>query len=161
MLTTKYLNKIIFTSAMVMLMILVSACGSGQSNKNSVVKPSRGENFLPAGKYQFSLYDSTDNKLAELELNVETSDTVGFSGSSTVTKTYTENFKGSSSLNSGKFTGEYNRYDKKKAVVNMNPSTYDNNVYITLQLGGKIITGSWSFSTIAGVMNHGKVTQSK
>lgn len=154
------LNKIFFTSAIAMLIILISACGSGQSNKQHGVKPNPGAG-LETGRYKFSLYDSTDNALAELELNIETSDSAGFSGTSAVTKAYIENFKGYSNLNSGKFTGEYNYHDKKIAVVNMNPGTYDNNVYLTLTLGGKEITGTWSYSTFSGVMNHGKVKQIK
>lgn len=156
--TKNNLALIMFTSLFVM---FVSACSSTKGAKDPVEKPVTGSSTLEAGIYPLSLADSVDNVLVELELNIITSGSTGFSGTSKVTKIYSDSFKGYGNLDGGNFTGSYNKYDSSMAVINMNPSAQDNNVFLALHIFGKNITGTWSYSTFAGVTNKGKVSQIK
>jgi hypothetical protein len=141
--------------------IFVSACSSTKTAKDPVEKPVTGSSTLEAGVYLLNLTDSVDNVLVELELNVITSTSAAFSGTSKVTKVYSDSFKGYGNLSGGNFTGSYNKYDNSVAVINMNPNTQDNNIFLTLYVFGKNITGSWSYSTFTGVTNKGSVIQIK
>jgi hypothetical protein len=139
--------------------ILFISCSSGKITKNPVEKPSTGAAALEKGIYELGLLDSSGGKLVELELNVDVSDSTGFSGTSKITKVYNNAFKGFGNLTGGSFTGSYNKFDSSIAVINMNPNAQDNNIYLTLYVFGKNITGSWSYSTFTGIANKGTLVQ--
>lgn len=156
--TKHNLTLVMFTALFV---IFISACSSTKRTNDHVEKPVTGSSILEAGVYPLNLTDSVDKALVELELNVITSDSTGFSGTSKITKVYSDSFKGYGSLSGGNFTGGYNKYDRSIATINMNPNTQDNNIFLTLYVFGKNITGIWSYSTFTGITNKGSITQIK
>jgi hypothetical protein len=143
--------------------IFITACSSGKISKET----GETNGIITKGRYNLILHDSTDNFLLELELNVRAADSSVFSGSTKITKTYSENFKGYQNISrSRNFTGRHNVFDKNTVTINLNPGTEDSNIFITLntvsnKTGGDEITGKWSFSTFTGVINTGRVSLGK
>lgn len=55
-------------------------------------------------------------------------------------------------IGSGNFTGTF---DGASLFINLNPDMADNNVILSGMFSGNSIRGEWSWSGIAGVINHG------
>ena len=126
------------------LFMLFNACSSSTGKNTS---------SSPAGKYNFTMYDSTGKALLDGEINITRNDT-SYSAGISITKKHND-FYGYGNMQSAK---NYSYYNNKEKVlfINMNPSSTDDNIYITLNYTGKSLTGKWNHTTIAGEKGNGK-----
>lgn len=154
-------SKITLIPAMLisLVAIFLTSCSSGKLPKDPVERSTTGPAALERGVYGFTLLDSSGAALVELELDVVPQQGREFSGISKITRTYSDYFKGYGNLTGGSFTGSYNKFDSSIAVINMSPDAQDNNIFLTLHIFGKYITGTWSYSTFTGITNRGTLLQ--
>lgn len=126
------------------LLLLFNACSSGTDKTTS---------SSPTGKYKFTMYDSTGITLLDGEMSITGTDT-SYSVGISIAQKY-NNFYSYGNMQSAK---NYSYYNKKEKVlfINMNPSSTDDNIYITLNYTGKSLSGKWNHTTIAGDMGKGE-----
>ena len=134
----------------IFIVLLFHACSSGSKEYSG--------SSSPRGKYNFTMYDSTGKTLLDVEMNVTGNDTSYYAGIS-ITKKHND-FYSYGNMQSAK---NYTFYNKKEKVlfINMNPSSTDDNIYITLNYNGKSLSGKWTHSTIAGEKGRGEFIAEK
>lgn len=110
------------------------------------------------GEYEFVMYDSLNTRLIGGKLTFRTNDTV-HTAEIDIEHEY-KDFYSHGNMKSGK---NYMHYNKNSGIIfiNMNPSSTDDNVFITLTATGGKLTGTWTHSTIAGEMGKGTFTAKK
>jgi hypothetical protein len=130
------------------MLIAFSAISCSSSNESS--------NFIfSAGKYKFSMTDSTGKKLADGSLNVKTYSGNDISGTYEFTNIYVKDFPGLSAMD-GEFSGTVNKAEKR-VFINTNPKIADSNVFWNLDIKKSSLSGEWVYSVFRGTGNKGKV----
>jgi hypothetical protein len=108
---------------------------------------------LISGKYNYTMTDSTDNKLIEGVLIFTGYDNEKISGTYTKDKVFNDSFPGFKSMK-GSFNGNVD-VNEKKAFINTNPKIADNNILINFAIMKDSLAGRWTFSTMRGTMATG------
>ena len=109
---------------------------------------------LLSGKYNYTMTDSSDNKLLEGIIKFTEFDNEKIGGIYTKEKIYNDSFPGYYSMK-GSFSGTID-VTEKKVFVNANPKLADNNVFINFEIKKDSLIGKWTFSTMKGVAGNGR-----
>ena len=126
---------------------LLQGCSSGDSAAST-----------PTGKYEFVMFDSLNTMLLDGTLAIKHTDTV-YTSEIIINQKYSD-FYSFGNMKSGRIYTHYNK-DAQIIFLNMNPSSMDDNIFITLTPSGNKLIGTWTHSTIAGEMGRGKFTAQK
>lgn len=125
-------------------------------NKEIMVSPFV-EAFL--ADYDYTLTDTSGNKLIDGTIVMKVYEEPEFTGTYTRRTSYVDNFQGLNSL-SGKFSGNLDE-KKKTGFINMNPKLADNNIFLNFKIYSDSLSGTWIYSTMAGVKNRGNFIATK
>jgi hypothetical protein len=137
-----------------LILVIINAISSGCSG-GSTVNPTP----VLEGKYNFIMYDSLEKKLLNGELTFSRNADSTYSTGFTIFNKY-KDFQSYGNTQTSKIQTNYNN-DLKKVFLNMNPSSQDDNLYITLDLRYNKLEGEWTHSTIAGDKGKGNFTAKK
>ena len=147
-------KSVMFVKALILLPLFMSlpvlqACSGGNQSVTS---------SSPAGKYEFVMYDSSDSRLLDGMITLRKTDTT-YVSDITISNKYAD-FYSYGNMKSAKNYTHYNK-NEKTLFINMNPSSTDDNIFITLTSSGNELNGNWTHTTIAGDMGKGKFTAKK
>ena len=145
-----FTKNIIITLLITLPIITLGACsGSSSNTKRSKVE----------GQYKFTMYDSLSNKLLNGDLYITKENDSSYKAGLDIKNKYKDFY----SYGNMKTTNTYMNYRKLDGIVfiNMNPSSTDDNLYITLKFKSNKLDGEWSHTTIAGNKGRGEFTAKK
>ena len=146
----KTLKALSILLILIIINAISSGCSGGNTNKSSP---------LLAGKYKFIMYDSLENKLMDGELIFSQNADSTYSAGFTILTKYRD-FQSYGNTQTSRIQTSYNN-ELKKVFLNLNPSSQDDNLYITLDLKSNKLEGEWTHSTIAGDKGKGKFIAKK
>ena len=95
------------------------------------------------GDYEFTMYDSTNSKIADGVLTIESHVGEKVMGTYKFTNLVTE-FSGYGTMR-GKFDGKVNE-SEKMILINTNPGVADNNIYFNVKIEKNKLEGEWYYT---------------
>lgn len=139
------LGYIILISSLSLFNLFFSSCsGSKEKLPDKILEAS----------YSYILSDSSDNRISEGILTVETAKLQKISGKFEINKNYVSNIKPLNKKN-GKFEGNVDE-NIQSMSINMNPKLADSNIFVNAKVKGDSLIGDWNFSTNMGMQQNGR-----